>query len=53
MVRAAAKELLTIRLDDALRLCLLIRDHDPEKYEQAALALGGTVRSRGADGDAR
>ena len=27
----------TIRLDDALRVCLLIRDHDPEHYERAAL----------------
>jgi hypothetical protein len=37
MVRAAAAELPTIRLDDALRVCLLIRDHDPDKYERAAL----------------
>jgi len=37
LVRAAASELPTIRLDDALRVCLLIRDRDPERYERAAL----------------
>ena len=36
-MRAAAAELPTIRLDDALRVCLLIRDRDPERYERAAL----------------
>ena len=37
LVRAAAGELPTIRLDDALRVCLLIRDRDPDRYERAAL----------------
>lgn len=37
LVRTAAGELPTIRLDDALRVCLLIRDRDPERYERAAL----------------
>lgn len=37
LVRAAALELPTIRLDDALRVCLLIRDNDPAQYERAAL----------------
>jgi hypothetical protein len=37
LVRAAAAELPTIRLDDALRVCLLIRERDPEQYERAAL----------------
>jgi hypothetical protein len=37
LVRAAAGELPAIRLDDALRVCLLIRDHDPDRYERAAL----------------
>ncbi|HLW96668.1 MAG TPA: hypothetical protein VKS25_14930 [Solirubrobacteraceae bacterium] len=37
LVRAAAAELATIRLDDALRVCLLIRDNDPQRYERAAL----------------
>lgn len=36
-MRAAAGELPTIRLDDALRVCLLIRDRDPDRYERAAL----------------
>jgi hypothetical protein len=37
LVRAAATELPTIRLDDALRVCLLIRESDPQRYERAAL----------------
>src|ERR1700722_2771642 len=37
LVRAAAGELATIRLDDALRVCLLIRDRDSQRYERAAL----------------
>jgi len=37
LVRAAASELPTIRLGDALHVCLLIRDRDPQRYEQAAL----------------
>src|ERR1700685_1959749 len=37
LVRAAAGELPTIRLDDALSVCLLIRDRDPQRYERAAL----------------
>ena len=37
LVRAAASELPVIRLDDALRVCLLIRDRDPDRYERAAL----------------
>jgi hypothetical protein len=37
LVRAAAGELPTIRLDDALHVCLLIRDRDPQRYERAAL----------------
>lgn len=37
LVRAAAAELPTVRLEDALRVRLLIRDHDPEHYERAAL----------------
>jgi hypothetical protein len=37
MVRHAAAELPTISLHDALRVCLLIRDRDPEHYERAAI----------------
>jgi hypothetical protein len=37
MVRLAAAELPRVALEDALRVCLLIRDQDPEQYERAAL----------------
>jgi hypothetical protein len=37
LVRAAAAELPTINLDDALRICLLVRGADPAHYERAAL----------------
>ncbi len=36
-VRRYAREDGTIRLDDALRVCLLIRDQDPERFERAAV----------------
>ncbi|MGD0197239.1 MAG: hypothetical protein ABSC56_04955 [Solirubrobacteraceae bacterium] len=36
-IRFHARELPAIRLGDALRICLLMRDQDPERYEQAAL----------------
>jgi hypothetical protein len=34
---AAAAELRHVELPDALRLCLLIRDDDPLRYERAAV----------------
>jgi hypothetical protein len=34
---ASARELPTVNLSDSLLLCLLLRDHDPELYERAAL----------------
>jgi len=37
MVRLAAAELPRVALDDALQVCLLIRDQDPDRYERAAL----------------
>jgi hypothetical protein len=37
IVRAAAAELPRVELDDALRVCLLVRDQDQERYEQAAV----------------
>jgi hypothetical protein len=37
LVRAAAAELPTINLDDALRICLLLRGADPAHYERAAI----------------
>jgi hypothetical protein len=37
LVRAAAAELPTVNLDDALRICLLLRDADPPRYERAVI----------------
>ena len=37
LVRAAAAELPTINLDDALRVCLLLRAADAALYERAAI----------------
>ena len=36
-VRKAARELPQIALDDALRICLVLRDGDPARYERAAV----------------
>jgi hypothetical protein len=37
LVLAAARELPRIALDDALRICLVLRDGDPARYERAAV----------------
>ena len=37
LVIAAAKELPRIGLEDALRICLVLRDGDAERYERAAV----------------
>jgi hypothetical protein len=37
LVLTAARELPQIRLDDALRICLVLRDGDPGRYERAAV----------------
>src|ERR671921_768175 len=37
IIRAAAAELPTIRLDDALQVCVVLRDREPESYERAAV----------------
>jgi hypothetical protein len=37
LVLAAARELPQIALDDALRICLVLRDGDQERYERAAV----------------
>jgi hypothetical protein len=37
LVRAAAAELPTVRLDDALQVCVLLRDREPQRFEQAAV----------------
>ena len=37
LVTAAALELPRIALDDALRICLVLREGDPRRYERAAV----------------
>ena len=37
LVLAAAKELPQVGLEDALRICLVLRDSDPDRYERAAV----------------
>lgn len=37
IVKAAAAELPTINLDDALRICVLLRGADPSRYEHAVI----------------
>jgi hypothetical protein len=37
LVLAAARELPRIALDDALRICLVLREGDPDRYERAAV----------------
>ena len=37
LVTAAARELPRIALDDALRICLVLRGGDPVRYERAAV----------------
>src|SRR2546429_6116992 len=37
LVVAAARELPRVALDDALRICLVLRDGDPDRYQQAAV----------------
>lgn len=37
LVRAAAAELPTINLDDALSICMLLGDQEPHRYEQATV----------------
>ena len=37
VIRAAAAELPAVRLDDALEVCVLLRDREPERYDRAAV----------------
>jgi hypothetical protein len=37
LVLAAARELPRVGLEDALRICLILRDGDPDRYERAAV----------------
>src|SRR5205085_12382335 len=54
LVLAAARELPRIALDDALRICLVLRDGDPERYERAAVRWLGrfALEARGVTIDA-
>ena len=37
LIRAAAAELPRVDLGDALTICVLLRDREPERYEQATV----------------
>ncbi len=37
IIRAAAADLPHVRLDDALQVCVLLRDREPQRYEAAAV----------------
>lgn len=54
LVLAAARELPHIALDDALRICLVLRDSDPGHYERAAVRWLGrfALEARGVTIDA-
>ncbi|HLY51119.1 MAG TPA: hypothetical protein VKR21_18145 [Solirubrobacteraceae bacterium] len=54
LVVAAALELPQVALDDALRICLVLRDGDPERYERAAVRWLGrfALEARGVTIDA-
>jgi len=49
LVVSAARELPTIGLDDALRICLVLRDGDPERYERAAVRWLGRFALEGRE----
>lgn len=50
LVVAAARELPKVALDDALRICLVLRGGDPVRYERAAVRWLGrfALEARGA-----
>ena len=54
LVIAAARELPHVDLNDALRICLVLRDGDPEQYERAAVRWLGrfALEARGVTIDA-
>ena len=37
LILSAAKQLPRVALNDALRICLVLRDGDPDRYERAAV----------------
>ena len=54
LVVTAARELPRIELEDALRICLVLRDGEPERYERAAVRWLGrfALEARGVTIDA-
>jgi hypothetical protein len=50
LVLAAARELPRIGLDDALRICIVLRDGDPDRYDRACVRWLGrfALEARGA-----
>ena len=54
LVLTTARELPQIALDDALRICLVLRDGDPDRYERAAVRWLGrfALEARGVTIDA-
>ena len=54
LVLTAARELPQIALDDALRICLVLRDGEPDRYERAAVRWLGrfALEARGVTIDA-
>ena len=49
LVLATARELPTIALDDALQICLVLRNGDAERYERAAVRWLGRFALEGRD----
>ena len=49
LVLAAARELPQVALDDALRICLVLRDGDHDRYERAAVRWLGRFALEGRD----
>lgn len=47
LVRLAAAELPHVAIDDALRVCLLLRDGDPDVYDRAAVRWAGRFALEG------
>jgi hypothetical protein len=44
----AAREMGELSIEDALSLCELLAELDPERYERASVALASTVHGRAA-----
>jgi hypothetical protein len=49
LVLSAARELPSIALNDALRICLVLRNGDPDRYDRAAVRWLGRFALEGRD----